>query len=256
MRTNSSRFDGKIALVTGGTSGIGLAAARRLLDEGARVIVTGRDKTRLDAAVEELDGGDRLLGLRSDVADLDDIDALADTLRDRYGRLDVLFANAGVAAFQPTADITEAEFDKVVDINFKGVFFTVQKTLPLLADHAAVVVNASWALHRGVPGASLYSATKAAVHNLTRTLAAELAPRGIRVNSVSPGYIETPSYRDNVSPEAKAAAITAVAAGRLGTPEDIADAVAFLASPEASYINGQDLLVDGGLITAIPERML
>ncbi len=168
----------------------------------------------------------------------------------------MLFANAGVAAFQPTADITEAEFDKVVDINFKGVFFTVQKTLPLLADHAAVVVNASWALHRGVPGASLYSATKAAVHNLTRALAAELAPRGIRVNSVSPGYIETPSYRDNVSPEAKAAAITAVAAGRLGTPEDIADAVAFLASPEASYINGQDLLVDGGLITAIPERML
>ncbi|TQM29101.1 SDR family NAD(P)-dependent oxidoreductase [Nocardia bhagyanarayanae] len=256
MHANNSRFDDKIALVTGGTSGIGLAAARRLLDEGARVIVTGRDKTRLDAAVEELGGGERLLGIRSDVAELGDIDALTDTIRERHGRLDVLFANAGIAAFQPTTDITEDEFDRVVGINFKGVFFTVQKTLPLLADEAAIVVNASWALHRGVPGASLYSATKAAVHNLTRTLAAELAPRKIRVNSVSPGYIETPSYRDNVSPEAKAAAITAVAAGRLGTPEDIADAVAFLASHEASYINGQDLLVDGGLITAIPDRML
>ncbi|MCP2320350.1 NAD(P)-dependent dehydrogenase, short-chain alcohol dehydrogenase family [Nocardia amikacinitolerans] len=256
MRANSSRFDDKIALVTGGTSGIGLAAARRLLDEGARVVVTGRDKSRLDAAVDELGGGEQLLGIRSDVAELGDIDALTDTIRERYGRLDVLFANAGIAAFQPTADITEAEFDRVVDINFKGVFFTIQRTLPLLADGAAIVVNASWAMHRGVPGASLYSATKAAVHNLTRTLAAELAPRKIRVNSISPGYIETPSYRDNVSPEAKAAAITAVAAGRLGTPEDIADAVAFLASPEAAYINGQDLSVDGGLITAIPDRML
>ncbi|WP_431967434.1 SDR family NAD(P)-dependent oxidoreductase [Nocardia sp. bgisy134] len=243
----------------GSSSAAGSGSPRSSVRDSVGGLAAGRFEEGIqqaDAAVEELDGGDRLLGLRSDVADLDDIDALADTLRDRYGRLDVLFANAGVAAFQPTADITEAEFDKVVDINFKGVFFTVQKTLPLLADHAAVVVNASWALHRGVPGASLYSATKAAVHNLTRALAAELAPRGIRVNSVSPGYIETPSYRDNVSPEAKAAAITAVAAGRLGTPEDIADAVAFLASPEASYINGQDLLVDGGLITAIPERML
>ncbi|WSG63054.1 SDR family oxidoreductase [Nocardia sp. NBC_01730] len=152
--------------------------------------------------------------------------------------------------------MTETEFDRVVDINFKGVFFTIQKTLPLLTDHAAIVINASWTLHRGLPGASLYSATKAAVHNLAQTLAAELAPKGIRVNSVSPGYIETPSYRDNVSAEAQTAAVAAVAAGRLGTAEDVADAVAFLASREASYINGQDLLIDGGLIAAVPERMV
>ncbi|MEU4344383.1 SDR family oxidoreductase, partial [Nocardia sp. NPDC023852] len=185
-----------------------------------------------------------------------DLDALTAAIHNRHGHLDVLFANAGIAAFQPTLDITEAEFDHVVDTNFKGVFFTIQKTLPLLTDHAAIVINASWALHRGVPGASLYSATKAAVHNLAQTLAAELAPKGIRVNSVSPGYIETPSYRDNVSAEAQAAAVAAVAAGRLGTSENVADAVAFLASDEASYINGQDLLVDGGLIAAIPERMV
>ncbi|MBF6220508.1 SDR family oxidoreductase [Nocardia abscessus] len=143
-----------------------------------------------------------------------------------------------------------------VDTNFKGVFFTIQKTLPLVADHGAIVVNASWALQRGVPGASLYSATKAAVHNLARSLAAELAPRRIRVNSVSPGYIATPSFRANVSAEAQAAISATVAAGRVGTAENVADAVAFLASGEASYVNGQDLLVDGGLITAIPDPMV
>ncbi|WP_406274983.1 glucose 1-dehydrogenase [Nocardia sp. NBC_00881] len=256
MGAGISRFDGKVALITGGSSGMGLATAHRLLTEGAHVIITGRDKTRLDAAIEKIDGGDQIWALPGDVANLTDLDALTAAIHNRHGHLDVLFANAGIAAFQPTIDITEAEFDHVVDTNFKGVFFTIQKTLPLLTDHAAIVINASWALHRGVPGASLYSATKAAVHNLAQTLAAELAPKGIRVNSVSPGYIETPSYRDNVSAEAQAAAVAAVAAGRLGTSEDVADAVAFLASDEASYINGQDLLIDGGLIAAIPERMV
>lgn len=172
----TSRFDQKIALITGGTSGMGFATAQRLLAEGADVIITGRELSRLEAAVKELDGGDRVLALQSDAANLADLDSLTAAIEERYGRLDVVFANAGVASFKPYADFSETEFDRVVDINFKGVFFTIQKVLPLLSDNASIVINASWTLHRGMPNGSLYSATKAAVHNLSHTLAAELGP--------------------------------------------------------------------------------
>ncbi|MFE9576310.1 glucose 1-dehydrogenase [Nocardia sp. NPDC006044] len=256
MRASSSRFDDKIALITGGTSGMGLATARRLLAEGGRVVITGRDKARLDAAVEELDGGDRVLAVAGDAAKLADLDALATAIKERFGRLDVVFANAGVGAFQQLDEVTEDEFYRVIDINFKAAFFTIQKTLPLLAEQGAIVINASFALHRGSPGAALYSASKAAVQNLARTLAAELAPRRIRVNSVSPGYTATPAFEAEASAEIQAAAVATVAAGRIGTSEEVAAAVAFLASDEGAYINGQDLLIDGGLVSATPAAMI
>ena len=230
-----TRFEGKTALVTGGTSGIGLATAERLRAEGAQVVVTARSRVESPDFVP------------GDVANLADLDALAAVVRERFGRLDVVFANAGVATFGPLAEVTEAEFDRVMGINVKGVYFTLQKMAPLLAEDAAVVINASWTLHRGLAGGSLYSATKAAVHNLTHTLAAELAP--VRVNSVSPGYITTPMFHANVAAEAQPEVLSAIPAARFGTAEEVAAAVAFLASAEASYITGQDLIIDGGLVT-------
>ncbi|MFI6521416.1 SDR family NAD(P)-dependent oxidoreductase [Spirillospora sp. NPDC050679] len=248
---DNDRFAGKIALVTGGSSGMGLATARRLLDEGARTVITGRDAGRLERAAEELDAGDRVLAVAGDAASPADLDALMAEIGDRYGRLDVLFANAGVGTFKRSADITEADFDHTVAVNLKGVFFTVQKAVPLMPEGGAIVINASWTTSRGLPLASVYSATKAAAHNLARTFAADLADRGIRVNSVSPGYIDTPMYPEAALPEEEAAALRArVAAGRFGRPEEVAAAVAFLASRDASYVNAQDLIIDGGLVAA------
>ncbi|KAA6214572.1 SDR family oxidoreductase [Streptomyces albofaciens JCM 4342] len=274
------RFDADtVALITGGSSGVGLAAARRLLDDGARVVVCGRDERRLDAAAAHLreraeaavTGGEpaaaagatgvpgggtgvagvaagRVLAVRADTASVADLDAVVRAVRDHFGRLDIIFANAGMYAAAPFEEITEADFDRAVGVNFKGVFFTVQRALPLLRDGGAVVINASSLLQRGQADATLHSATKAAAHNLARTLAAALAGRGIRVNSVSPGYVDTPMFAGSDIDPAEAEKLRAqTAAGRFGHPEEIADAVAFLASGEASYINGQDLVVDGGL---------
>jgi NAD(P)-dependent dehydrogenase (short-subunit alcohol dehydrogenase family) len=247
----ASRFDDKIALVTGGTSGIGLSTARRLLAEGAYVVIAAVDRPGLDVAVEHL-GSDRILPVLCDVASLTDLEALTTAIQRRYGKLDVVFANAGVASFQPVDAVTEAEFDRIMDINFKGVFFTIQKAVPLMPDGSAIVVTASWTAHRGMTAASIYSASKAAVHSLARTLAAELGPKGIRVNSVSPGYIATPMFHAAIAPEEHADILAKLVSDRFGTAEDVADAVAFLASNEACYVNGQDVVIDGGLVTAIP----
>ncbi len=248
------RFTDQTVLITGGTSGMGLATARRLLDEGASVVITGRDEARLAEAAVELDAGERLLTVRADAAVLDDLDVLMRRVESRRGSLDVVFANAGTGVFKPSTDITEADFDHSTDVNFKGVFFTVQKALPLLKDGGAIVLNASWTLYRGLPVASVYSATKAAVHNLARTLGSDLAPRGIRVNSVSPGYIDTDMYRGATpDPEADARNAAQVPLGVIGHAEQVAAAVAFLASADASYITGQDLVIDGGLVGSVPR---
>ncbi len=244
-------LDNKVAVVTGGSSGIGLATAQRFIAEGARVVVTGRNQEALDAAVSTLGGG--ATGIRGDVANLDDLDRLFAQVRERFGRIDVLFANAGVAPFVPFRAVTEEHFDRLFNINVRGLFFTVQKALPLLADGASVILNASVVAQVGLPNTSVYSATKAAVRSLGRTLAAELSPRGIRVNVVSPGLIETPLVgKLGLSPDEVEAfgaqVVQQTPLGRLGKAEEIAATVAFLASDDASYFTGADLVADGGMV--------
>ncbi|RSM96600.1 oxidoreductase [Nonomuraea sp. WAC 01424] len=213
---------------------MGFATAQRLLDEGAYVVISGRDQVRLDTAAARLtdalpeSGSGRVLAVRADVASPADLDLLMRRIETWHGGLDAVFANAGVGVFKPSAEITEAEFDHTVGVNFKGVFFTVQKALPLMRDGGAIVINTSWTLYRGLSVASVYSASKAAVHNLARTLGADLAPRGIRVNSVSPGYIDTEMYRDaNPAPESAAHNSAQVPLGALGHADNVAAAVAF-----------------------------
>ena len=246
-----SKLNNKVAVVTGGSSGIGFATARRFIADGARVVITGRDPEALDTAVAEL--GERATGIRGDVANLEDLDRLFTEVKEQFGRIDVLFANAGIAPFVPFEAVTEEHFDSLFDINVRGLFFTVQKALPLLSEGASVILNASIVAQSGIPNTSVYSATKAAVRSLGRTLAAELSPRGIRVNVVSPGLIETPLLgKLGLSQDEVAAFGEQVAQqtplGRPGKPEEIAGAVAFLASGDASYFTGADLVADGGMI--------
>ena len=245
------RLSGKTALITGGTTGIGFATARRLLADGvAKLVVTGQDESRLAAAAREL--GSAVTPVRADVRSLAGLDTLAEAGREALGgRLDVLFANAGVGSFAPIEAVGEQFYDDQFDVNVKGMLFTIQKLLPLMGEGSSIVLNASAVNAKGVAGGHVYFATKAAVRSLARTLAAELAPRGIRVNAVSPGLVPTPFVGKMGLPQEAldgfAGMIKSQAPlGRLGKPEEIASAVAFLASDDATYVTAADLAVDGG----------
>ncbi|WP_092529280.1 SDR family NAD(P)-dependent oxidoreductase [Amycolatopsis arida] len=247
-------FDGKTVLITGGGSGIGLGAARRLIEAGANVALAGRSTERLEQAAKELGGKDHVLTAPTDVSDLGDLDRLIAAIRDRFGTLDGVFANAGTGVAARTAELSEADFDRVIGTNLKGVFFTVQKALPLLADGSSVVLNSSWTAHRGMAAGSLYGASKAGLPSLTRSLASDLAERGIRVNTVTPGHIHTEMLEAITgSDEVREIFRSQVALGRLGRPDDVADAVLFLLSSRSSYITGQELVIDGGLVSCVPS---
>jgi NAD(P)-dependent dehydrogenase (short-subunit alcohol dehydrogenase family) len=244
-----SRFTDKIVVITGGTSGIGLAAARRFISEGAKVVVTGRSPQSVRDAQKEL--GANGIAIAADVTKSAELDALFRQVRETYGRIDVLYANAGIAKLGSAAETTEDVFDDILDANFRGAYFTVQKALPLLRDGGAIVFTTSWFDVVGIAGTSAVSASKAALRNFTRTLASELIGRNIRVNAVSPGVIATPLFGklglSEVNAEELVKALLAqIPAKRFGKPEEVANAVAFLASDDASYITGVELAVDGG----------
>ena len=244
------KLAGKVALVTGGNSGIGLATAKLFSQEGAMVIISGRDRVTLHEAALEI-GGD-VLTIAADVADLGQIDRMYDEIVEKIGKIDIIFANAGIGRFTSLEDTTEALYDEVFNINLKGLYFTVQKSLTRLNDNAAIVLNTSFIANLGRPGTSVVSASKAAVRSLARTFAAELIDRGIRVNAVSPGAIATPFHsKTGLPPEAVAASaqkfITQIPMRRFGTAEEIANAVLFLSSSDSAYILGAEIAVDGGI---------
>jgi NAD(P)-dependent dehydrogenase (short-subunit alcohol dehydrogenase family) len=244
------KLKGKIALITGGNSGIGLATAKQFVNEGAYVFITGRREPELAAAVKEI-ARKNLTGVQGDVANLGDLDRLFAQIKQEKGRLDIVFANAGVATFASFGEITEEHYDSIFNINVKGLLFTVQKALPLLPDGASIILNASIVASKGFPENSVYSATKAAVRSFARTLTMDLKDRRIRVNAVSPGFIGTPGL-NNLMASAGAGEqrwemlAKSVPLGRLGTADEIAKAVVFLASDDSSYITGIELFVDGG----------
>lgn len=244
------RLEGKVAVVTGGNSGIGLATAKRLQEEGARVAISGRSKQTLDEAVRTIGNG--VVAVQADVAKPGELEKLYSEVKEKLGKIDVLFVNAGVAKFATLADTSDGLFDELFDINIRGAYFTIQKALPLLNDGASIILNTSVVDQKGNPGLSAYSATKAALRSVARTAAAELVGRGIRVNTVAPGPIETPIFGRTGLPQeqidAVAKEITAqVPMKRLGRPEEVAATVAFLASQDASYITGVEINVDGGM---------
>src|SRR5437016_4215692 len=244
-----NKLEGKTALITGGTSGIGLATAKAFVNEGAYTFITGRREAELAAAVKEI--GRNVTGIQGDVSNLGDLDRLFAQIKQEKGRLDIVFANAGVAKFAALGTITEELYDWTFDINVKGVLFTVQKALPLLSDGASIILNASVVGSKGFASNSVYSATKAAVRSFARTWTSDLKDRHIRVNAVSPGATDTPGLNELLGSSeagqqrAKTIAST-VPLGRRGTPDEIAKAVVFLASDDSSYITGTELFVDGG----------
>jgi len=245
----SGKLEGKVAVVTGGNSGIGLATAKRFVEEGAYVFITGRRQSELDAAVKEI--GKNITGVQGDVAKLADLDKLYAAVKAKTGRIDILFANAGIAELAPLGEITEADFDRMFNINVKGLLFTVQKALPLIPSGGSIILNASIVASKGNPASSVYSATKAAVRSFARTWTMDLKERKIRVNAVSPGPIRTPAY-DRIAQSGPAgkqmldSIVNRVPMGRFGEPDEIARAAVFLASDDSTFVTGIELFVDGG----------
>jgi NAD(P)-dependent dehydrogenase (short-subunit alcohol dehydrogenase family) len=238
------KLDGKVAVITGATSGMALATAKLFVAEGAHVFITGRRKDKVDEAVAAI--GHNVTGVQADSGNLNDLARLAETVREHHGRVDVLFASAGIGSVSdPLGSITPDSFDTLVAVNFRGTVFTVQYLLPLTSDGASIILNGTTSATRGIPGAGVYSASKAAVRSLARTWAAELKDRGIRVNVISPGSIDTALF-STVTPEFREQITSAIPLGRLGTSEEIAAAALFLASADASFITGANLVVDGG----------
>jgi NAD(P)-dependent dehydrogenase (short-subunit alcohol dehydrogenase family) len=250
QRGSGKKLASKVGVVTGGSTGMGFATARRFLEEGMdHVFITGRRKDVLDMAVAQI--GEKATGIPGDVANLSDLDRLYEAIKSYGRRIDVIFANAGVARLANFGNVDEAFFDQHFDANVKGLFFSVQKALPFMNDGGSIILNASIATTKGFPGMSVYSATKAAVRSFARTWTNELRDRHIRVNAISPGHIDTPILESLQQGDAlkkmKQEMQTNVPLGRLGDPDEIAKVVAFLASDESSYISGVELFVDGGV---------
>lgn len=245
-----NKLDGKVAVITGGNSGIGLATAKEFARQGAKVVISGRDAKTLAEAEREIGG--EVLAIQADVGKLSEIDKLYDAVRERFGKIDVLFVNAGIGIFKPLEAVTEEDFDLQMNVNLKGAYFTIQKALPLLNDHASIVLNTSINAHIGMPNSSIYAASKAAVTSFARTISAELVGRGIRVNALSPGPVQTPIYDRWGLPPEQLKEITEniksqIPLGRFGRSEEIAKAALFLASSDSSFILGTEIIADGGM---------
>lgn len=246
-----SKLKGKTALITGGTTGIGLETAKLFINEGAKVVITGQNEERVKKAGNEL--GPDTHAITADVSSLEDIDSMVSVVKDEIGKVDILFVNAGVLRMGSLSEVDEAHFDYQVNVNFKGSFFTIQKVVPIMKDGGSIVINSSNANQIGIPGLSVYSATKAALRSLSRTLSLELLDREIRVNTVSPGPVETPIFGKTDIPEDVAEEITKEIISqnpmkRFAVPEEIAKVVLFLASDDSSYMTGEEIVVDGGTV--------
>lgn len=245
-----SKLEGKVAVVTGGTTGIGLATAKRLADDGAFVFITGRRQETLDAAVSTI--GENAFGVQGDVSNLEDLDRLYETIKEKKGKIDIFFANAGGGEFARLGEISEKHFDTIFGNNVKGLLFSVQKALPLISEGGSIILNASTAASSGFEAFSVYGASKAAVRSFARSWMMDLKDRKIRVNAISPGPIETPainSLADNEeqAQQFKEAFVSQIPLGRIGQPEEVASAVSFLASSDSSFVNGSELFTDGGM---------
>jgi NAD(P)-dependent dehydrogenase (short-subunit alcohol dehydrogenase family) len=248
------KLEGKVAVITGGSSGIGLATAQRFVDEGAYVFITGRSQSELDAAVKQIGkNNSNITGVQGDVSNLEDLDRLYAEVKEQRSRIDVLFANAGIVEFAPLGAITESHFDKIFSVNVKGLLFTVQKALPLFqdGDGGSIILTASVGGSKGDPEMSVYGATKAAIRSFARTWTVELKHRKIRVNAISPGPIDTPIFNGLAQSEEqieqfKTSFVSTIPMGRMGSSDEIAKAVSFLASDDSSYVTGIELFVDGG----------